>query len=114
MIALLSRPSEQYPQTRFESPRFVWREFRLLIENTHGSPQARGATIGGTQVHSVRLPGYALAVEALFGLTHERLTIRHDAGRSAAPYVHGTLLGVRKVMTTTGLIRGLDRLLFDV
>ncbi|MBA4192614.1 MAG: hypothetical protein C0467_31990 [Planctomycetaceae bacterium] len=69
--------------------------------------------MGGTQVHSVRLPGYALGVEALFGLPHERLTIRHDAGKSAAPYVHGTLLAVRRVMNTTGLIHGLDRLLFD-
>ena len=60
----------------------------------------------------MRLPGVVLAVEALFGLPHERLTIRHDAGKSAAPYVNGTLLAVRKVMGVTGLVRGLDRLLF--
>ena len=53
-----------------------------------------------------------LAVEALFGLPHELLTIRHDAGKSAAPYVNGTLLAARKVMGVTGLVRGLDRLLF--
>jgi len=87
-------------------------ELAVPIDRTHGSPQARGATIGGTQVHSVRLPGVVLAVEALFGLPHERLTIRHDAGKSAAPYVNGTLLAVRKVMDVTGLVRGLDRLLF--
>ncbi len=63
-------------------------------------------------MHSVRLPGYVLAVEALFGLPHERLTIRHDAGKSAEPYVNGTLVAVRKVMQVTGLVRGLDRLLF--
>jgi 4-hydroxy-tetrahydrodipicolinate reductase len=87
-------------------------ELEVPIERTHGTPEARGATIGGTQVHSVRLPGYVLAVEALFGLPHERLTIRHDAGKSAAPYVTGTLLAVRKVADVTGLVRGLDRLLF--
>lgn len=87
-------------------------ELAVPIDRTHGSPQARGATIGGTQVHSVRLPGLVLAVEALFGLPHERLTIRHDAGKSAAPYVNGTLLAVKKVMEVTGLVRGLDRLLF--
>lgn len=87
-------------------------ELAVPIERTHGSPTARGATIGGTQVHSVRLPGHVLAVEALFGLPHERLTIRHEAGKSAAPYVNGTLLAVRKVMGVTGLVRGLDRLLF--
>ena len=87
-------------------------ELAVPIERTHGSPEARGATVGGTQVHSVRLPGHVLAVEALFGLPHERLTIRHEAGASAAPYVNGTLLAVQKVMGVTGLVRGLDRLLF--
>jgi 4-hydroxy-tetrahydrodipicolinate reductase len=82
------------------------------IEKTLGSPETRGATIGGTQVHSVRLPGYVLSFEAHFGLPNERLTIRHDAGSGAEPYVHGTLLAVRKVMGITGLVRGLDQLLF--
>jgi 4-hydroxy-tetrahydrodipicolinate reductase len=82
------------------------------VEQTHGERQARGATIGGSQVHSIRLPGYVLAFETVFGLPNERLTIRHDAGKGAAPYVHGTLLAVRRVMQVTGLVRGLDRLLF--
>jgi 4-hydroxy-tetrahydrodipicolinate reductase len=83
------------------------------IERTHGEPAARGATIRGTQVHSVRLPGYVLGFETIFGLPYERLTIRHDAGSSAAPYVHGTLLAARRVMDLVGLVRGLDRLLFE-
>src|SRR5262249_23263643 len=82
------------------------------VERTHGEPRARGATIGGTQVHSVRLPGIVLAFEAIFGLPDERLTIRHDAGGGAAPYVGGTLLAVRRVLQVAGLVRGLDRLLF--
>jgi hypothetical protein len=41
------------------------------------------------------------------------LTISHDAGSGAMPYVAGTMLAIEKVMATTGLIRGLDRLLFD-
>lgn len=77
-----------------------------------GEPATRGATLGGTQVHSVRLPGYVLSVEAFFGLPGERLTIRHDAGLSPEPYVAGTLLAVRKVGEVTGLVRGLDTLLF--
>jgi len=85
----------------------------IAVERTHGDRQARGASVAGTQVHSVRLPGYVLAVEAVFGLPHERLTIRHDAGGSAEPYVHGTLLAVRRVMQVVGLVRGLDRLLFE-
>jgi 4-hydroxy-tetrahydrodipicolinate reductase len=83
------------------------------VEETHGEKQTRGATIGGTQVHSIRLPRFVIAFETIFGLPHERLTIRHDAGASSAPYVHGTLLAMRQVMQVTGLVRGLDRLLFE-
>jgi 4-hydroxy-tetrahydrodipicolinate reductase len=63
------------------------------------------------QVHSVRLPSYVIACEAIFGAPDERLTIRHDAGSSAAPYVAGTLLAVRRVGDWVGLRRGLDTLL---
>jgi 4-hydroxy-tetrahydrodipicolinate reductase len=84
----------------------------IPVEQTHGERHARGATIAGTQVHSVRLPGIVLAFETIFGLPNERLTIRHDAGTGAEPYVHGTLLAVRRVLEVTGLVRGLDRLLF--
>ena len=64
-------------------------------------------------MHSVRLPGFVIAFETLFGLPDERLTIRHDAGSGAEPYAAGTLLAVRKVMEITGLVRGLDQLLFN-
>jgi 4-hydroxy-tetrahydrodipicolinate reductase len=87
-------------------------QVEVPIAQTHGNPQARGATISGTQVHSVRLPSFVIAFEAIFGLPDERLTIRHDAGSGAKPYVGGTLMAVQKVMTTRGLVRGLDRLLF--
>jgi 4-hydroxy-tetrahydrodipicolinate reductase len=83
------------------------------LEHMHGPKEARGVTIGGTQVHSIRLPGYTLAFETLFGLPDERLSIRHDAGSSAEPYVSGTLLAARKVMEVRGLVRGLDQLLFQ-
>ena len=85
----------------------------LEIDQTHGPREVRGATIGGAQVHSVRLPGFIIAFETIFGLPDERLTIRQDAGAGAEPYAVGTLLAVRRVMETTGLIRGLDQLLFD-
>lgn len=84
----------------------------VSLEETHGPKEARGATIEGTQVHSIRLPSYVIAFETIFGLPDERLTIRHDAGTGAQPYVGGTLLAVRKVMEVQGLVRGLDRLLF--
>ena len=77
-----------------------------------GPREARGASVEGTQVHSLRLPGFVLSTEVIFGLPDERLSIRHDAGGSATPYVAGTLLAARAVTGRTGLTRGLDTLLF--
>jgi 4-hydroxy-tetrahydrodipicolinate reductase len=79
-----------------------------------GPREARGAAIGEpmpVQVHSLRLPSYIIACEAIFGAPDERLTIRHDAGASATPYVAGTLLAVRRVGEIQGLRRGLDAVL---
>lgn len=78
------------------------------LDDVQGEPGTRGARLGGTQVHSVRLPGYVIGVESLFGSPDERLSIRHDAGSSAEPYVAGALLAIREVGGLTGLHRGLD------
>lgn len=82
------------------------------LDSLHGPKEARGAQIKGTPVHSLRLPSYTIAFETIFGLPNERLTIRHDAGTGAEPYVDGTLLAIRKVASVTGLVRGLDNLIF--
>ena len=76
-----------------------------------GHREARGATVAGTQVHSVRLPGFVVSTEVVFAAEGERLVLRHDAGETAAPYVAGTLLAIRAVLGRVGLTRGLDRLL---
>jgi 4-hydroxy-tetrahydrodipicolinate reductase len=81
------------------------------VEETIGKRAARGLTLNGTQVHSLRLPGYVIAVEAIFGARDERLTIRHDAGGGAEPYIQGTLLAIRKVGGRVGLVRGLDKIM---
>jgi 4-hydroxy-tetrahydrodipicolinate reductase len=83
------------------------------IEATHGLREARGAQVDGVPVHSVRLPSFSVSTEVIFGLPDERLTIRHDAGLSAVPYVAGTLLAVRRVRGRVGLTRGLDTLLLE-
>jgi len=69
--------------------------------------ESRGATMRGTQVHSVRLPGFTSRVEVIFGNAGERLTIRHDAHEDQGPYVEGVLRSVRKVSSWVGLRRGL-------
>lgn len=86
-------------------------EVTHAIEKTIGQKESRGATLNGTQVHSVRLPGFVIAVEAIFGAPDERLTIRHDAGSGAGPYIQGTLLAIRKVRDHIGLVRGLDKIM---
>ena len=81
------------------------------LDEVHGAREARGATVAGTQVHSLRLPSFSVSTEAVFAAEGERLSIRHDAGESAAPYVAGTLLAIRAVPGRVGLTRGLDQLL---
>ncbi|MGH3040272.1 MAG: 4-hydroxy-tetrahydrodipicolinate reductase [Gaiellaceae bacterium] len=77
----------------------------------HGPAEARGATIAGTQVHSVRLPSFVVSTEIVFGAEGERLMLRHDPGESPAPYIAGTLLAIRSVQGRVGLTRGLDALI---
>jgi 4-hydroxy-tetrahydrodipicolinate reductase len=80
-------------------------------EQLRGPKEARGARVGAVQVHSVRLPGFVLGVEAIFGSAGQRLHLRHEAGASAEPYVDGALLAIRQVGTLTGVTRGLDRVM---
>ena len=86
-------------------------EVTHAIEETIGEKESRGTTLNGSQVHSIRLPGYVIGVEAIFGAQDERLTIRHDAGSGAEPYIQGTLLAIRKVRNHVGLMRGLDKIM---
>jgi 4-hydroxy-tetrahydrodipicolinate reductase len=83
----------------------------IPLDKTAGPREARGATLSGTQVHSLRLPGYVISAEVIFGMPDQRLTIRHDSGGSARPYVDGALLAIRKVSTLLGVHRGLDSVL---
>ena len=83
----------------------------IPIDQTVGPRDARGTTLAGSQVHSVRLPGYVIGAEVIFGMPDQRLTIRHDSGTSARPYVDGALLAIRKVSTLVGVHRGLDTVL---
>jgi 4-hydroxy-tetrahydrodipicolinate reductase len=86
---------------------------QVPVELTAGQVEARGATVAGTQVHSIRLPGFVVSTEVVFSLPDERLSIRHDAGSTPTPYVAGTLLAIRAAAGRTGLVRGLDTLLLE-
>lgn len=68
---------------------------------------ARGASVDGIPVHSVRLAGLVAHQEVLFGSHGEALTIRHDSFNHES-FMPGVLLGVRTVGTRPGLTVGLD------
>jgi 4-hydroxy-tetrahydrodipicolinate reductase len=79
-------------------------EAPVPVGQTHGLKEARGASFQGSQIHSVRLPGF-VSMEILF----DCLT---NGSRSATtpdprPYIAGTLLAIRKVgsLTSSGLMQ---------
>jgi 4-hydroxy-tetrahydrodipicolinate reductase len=84
---------------------------QLPLDKTQGSRESRGMNLNGTQIHSLRLPGYMIGAEVIFGREDERLSLRYDGGAGAQPYVGGTLLAIRRVGSFTGLRRGLGELL---
>lgn len=71
---------------------------------------ARGASVDGVRVHSVRLAGLVAHQEVLFGTQGETLTIRHDS-LDRTSFVPGVLLGVRRIGELPGLTVGIDALL---
>jgi len=71
---------------------------------------ARGTTIEGIPIHSVRLPGLVAHQEVIFGGLGQTLTIRHDSlGRES--FMPGVLLAVRKIRSLSGLTVGLENVL---
>jgi 4-hydroxy-tetrahydrodipicolinate reductase len=81
------------------------------LDEMQGPRESRGVRLQGSQVHSVRLPGYVISVDAIFGMPDQKLILRHESGTSAEPYVNGALLAIRNVGRLVGLHRGLDRVM---
>jgi 4-hydroxy-tetrahydrodipicolinate reductase len=80
-------------------------------EETESAPGARGGRVEGVPVHSLRLPGSLAHQEVLFGGPGETLTLRHDT-LSREVFVPGVLLAVRRAPEFTGLVRGLEPVLW--
>jgi len=78
------------------------------LNDIDGPIETRGARMQGTQVHSIRLPGYVISIDAIFGMPDQKLILRHESGNSPEPYVNGALLATREVGNLVGLHRGLD------
>ncbi|HEX2857163.1 MAG TPA: 4-hydroxy-tetrahydrodipicolinate reductase [Propionibacteriaceae bacterium] len=71
---------------------------------------ARGASVDGVRVHSVRLAGLVAHQEVLFGSLGETLTIRHDS-LDRVSFMPGVVLAVKSVPQRPGLTFGIDALL---
>jgi 4-hydroxy-tetrahydrodipicolinate reductase len=71
---------------------------------------ARGASLDGVTLHSVRLPGLVAHQELIFGGPGQTLTIRHDS-TSRESFMPGVLLAVREVGNQEGLALGLEGLI---
>jgi len=72
----------------------------------------RGGDYSGLRIHSVRLPGLVAHQEVLFGGLGQTLSIRHDS-MSRESFVPGVVLAIHRVRDLSGLVIGLDKLLFD-
>jgi 4-hydroxy-tetrahydrodipicolinate reductase len=76
-----------------------------------GLDGARGASVEGVPIHSVRLRGLVAHQEVLLGGPGEILTLRHDS-LDRASFMPGVVLGCRRVASLPpGLTVGLDALL---
>ncbi|MHC4550365.1 MAG: 4-hydroxy-tetrahydrodipicolinate reductase [Planctomycetota bacterium] len=81
------------------------------VEETESAPGARGGRVADIAVHSLRLPGSVAHQEVWFGGPGETLVIRHDAVDRQV-FVPGVLLAVRRIGGRTGLVRGLEPVLW--
>jgi 4-hydroxy-tetrahydrodipicolinate reductase len=71
---------------------------------------ARGTSVAGIPVHSVRLRGLVAHEEVLLGNTGETLSVRHDSFDRAA-FMPGVLVAIREVSRRPGLTIGIESLL---
>lgn len=71
---------------------------------------ARGASIDGMHIHSVRLPGLIAHQEVIFGGEGQSLTMRHDSYHRSS-FMPGIKLAVNHVMGINTLVYGLDKII---
>jgi 4-hydroxy-tetrahydrodipicolinate reductase len=96
--------------TRIATARAAAGRLPMPDATTQEAPGARGTTVDGVRVHSVRMAGLVAHQEVLLGTEGEVLTIRHDS-LSRGSFMPGVLLGIRQVRTRPGLTVGLEPLL---
>ena len=106
--AKVDAPSGTARELSYRLGRVRQSALEVPLHEVQGTPETRGARLNGSQVHAIRLPGYVISAEVIFGMEDQKLILRHESGSSSEPYVDGAMLAIRKVSTFTGLRRGLD------
>ena len=71
---------------------------------------ARGASVDGIPVHSLRVRGLVAHQEVILGSVGETLTIRHDS-MDRSGFAPGAIAGIQGVRTLQGLTVGLEHVL---
>ncbi len=77
---------------------------------TDANQPARGQSISGVPIHSVRLPGVSARQQTVFGADSEQLSIVHDVTSHRA-YSLGILRSIEFTAKAQGLTIGLDKVL---
>lgn len=113
---------EQHHDQKLDAPSGTAVKTAEMIQKTRATKQqghsyeketiqgARGATVDGMHIHSVRLPGLVAHQEVMFGGNSEIFKIRHDSMHRKS-FMTGVQLAVEKVIEHEGLIYGLDNIL---
>ncbi|MBN2058754.1 MAG: 4-hydroxy-tetrahydrodipicolinate reductase [Candidatus Saganbacteria bacterium] len=83
---------------------------RAQIKPVEKLKNARGAELGGINIHSVRLQGFIAHQEVIFGGLGQTLKIRHDS-ISRESFMPGVILAIKRIKSLKGLVYGLDNLL---
>jgi 4-hydroxy-tetrahydrodipicolinate reductase len=83
---------------------------RQAVEELEKVKGARGGSMDGVHLHSIRLPGLVAHQEVIFGGVGQTLTIRHDS-LDRTSFMPGVLLAVKEVMKRQGVTYGLENIL---
>lgn len=75
----------------------------------HADQRARGQQVSSVPIHSLRMEGVVAQQDVIFGGTGETLTISHQT-LSPTSYRAGITLALRALLTTDGVVVGLDQL----
>ncbi len=85
-------------------------EARKPVKGKEIIPGSRGAELGGTNIHAVRIPGVIADQEVVFGGHAQSLTIK-SACLNREAYMPGVCYACKKVIELDDLVFGLDKIL---